>query len=70
MTQSFSDEFRELVVFTPPWTDAVCLEPYTCVTDAINLQEQGVDAGWRELGPGKTWETEIVIRADEVTLLL
>ena len=24
---------------------AVCLEPYTCVTDAINLQPRGVDAG-------------------------
>jgi aldose 1-epimerase len=62
VVQEFSDEFRELVVFTPPWMDAVCLEPYTCVTDAINLQSTGVDAGWRELPAGKTWETEIVIR--------
>ena len=64
VVQEFSDEFRELVAFTPPWMDAVCLEPYTCVTDAINLQEQGVDAGWRSLAPGASWETEIVIRAE------
>jgi aldose 1-epimerase len=63
VVQEFCDEFRELVVFTPPWMDAVCLEPYTCVSDAINLQASGVDAGWRELAGGKTWETEIVIGA-------
>ncbi len=52
--------FRELVVFTPPHRQAVCLEPYTCVTDAINLQQQGVDAGWRVLGPGQTWRGDVV----------
>ena len=30
-------DFRELVLFTPPHRDAICLEPYTCTTDAINL---------------------------------
>jgi aldose 1-epimerase len=33
--------FREIVAFTPPNRAAVCLEPYTCPTDAINLQAQG-----------------------------
>ena len=37
--------FRELVVFTPPNRHAVCMEPYTCVTDAINCQQRGMDAG-------------------------
>jgi aldose 1-epimerase len=40
-----SPAFRELVVFTPAHRQAFCLEPYTCPTDAINLQQQGVDAG-------------------------
>ncbi|MGD9857804.1 MAG: aldose 1-epimerase [Planctomycetaceae bacterium] len=62
--QSFPRDFRELVVFTPPWTDAVCLEPYTCVTDAVNLQQQGVDAGWRTLAPGGRFEAQIVIRVE------
>ncbi|MBX3436193.1 MAG: aldose 1-epimerase, partial [Planctomycetaceae bacterium] len=53
MVQSFPRDFRELVVFTPPWTNAVCMEPYTCTTNAIQLQQQGVDAGWRTLGPGE-----------------
>lgn len=50
--------FRELVVYTPPNRHAVCMEPYTCVTDAINVQQQGMDAGLRILPPGeevRTW---------------
>jgi len=47
-------EFRDLVVFTPPHREAVCVEPYTCITDAINLQQQGMDAGLRVLPPGES----------------
>ncbi len=50
-----SPDFRELVAFTPPHGKAVCLEPYTCTTDAANLQAHGSDAGWRSLPPGQTW---------------
>jgi aldose 1-epimerase len=50
-----SPGFRELVVFTPPHRHAVCLEPYTCTTDAANLQARGVDGGWQTLGPGQRW---------------
>jgi aldose 1-epimerase len=48
-----SHHFRETVVFTPPHRQAFCIEPYTCTTDAINLQQQGIDAGWRVLDPGQ-----------------
>ena len=50
-----SPDFREMVVFTPGNREAFCVEPYTCTTDAINLQQQGVDAGWRSLPPGGRW---------------
>jgi aldose 1-epimerase len=50
-----SPAFRELVLFTPPHGKAVCLEPYTCPTDAIHLQEKE-DVGWRVLPPGGKWE--------------
>lgn len=53
--QRFSADFQELVAFTPPWTAAVCLEPYTCATDAINLHQQGLQAGLKVLEPGDTW---------------
>jgi aldose 1-epimerase len=55
-------EFRELVLFTPPHRKAVCLEPYTCATDAVNLQARGVDAGWRELPPGGHWAGAVEFR--------
>lgn len=57
--------FRELVVFTPPERNAVCMEPYTCVTDAINVQQQGIDAGLRVLPPGEEVHTWIDIEVAE-----
>jgi aldose 1-epimerase len=51
--------FREMVVFTPPHRQAFCIEPYTCTTDAINLQARGVDAGWLVLPPGGTWSAAV-----------
>jgi aldose 1-epimerase len=56
--QVFDSAFRELVVYTPPHGRSVCLEPYTCTTDAIHLAERGIDGGWRTLAPGEefcTW---------------
>jgi aldose 1-epimerase len=50
-----SCSFREVVAFTPPHRQAVSLEPYTCITDAINLQQRGVDAGLLVLQPGDSW---------------
>jgi aldose 1-epimerase len=52
VVQRCGSEFREFVVFTPPKRPCVCLEPYTCATDAINLQARGLDAGWQVLPPG------------------
>ena len=48
-------QFRELVVYTPPGRDAICFEPYTCPTDAINLEARGIPAGVIVLGPGETF---------------
>lgn len=50
--------FREMVAFTPPDRNAICLEPYTCVTDAINLHARDVNTGLQILPPGgvaQTW---------------
>ena len=54
--------FRELVLFTPPHRQAVCLEPYTCTTDAVNLQARGVEAGWLVLAPGQSWSGVVEMR--------
>jgi aldose 1-epimerase len=61
--QTFDKAFRELVVYTPPHGRSVCLEPYTCTTDAIHLVEQGVDGGWRVLAPGAEFRTWFQISA-------
>lgn len=63
IVQTSDDSFREIVAFTPPWTKAVCLEPYTCTTNAINLQQKGVDAGLQVLAPGAEWNGWIEISA-------
>lgn len=54
-----SPVFREMVVFNPPHRQAFCVEPYTCPTDAINLQAAGHDVGWLVLGPGETWSAVV-----------
>ena len=47
--------FPEVVVFTPPAPRrAVCVEPYTCPTDAFNLRDRGVPVHLIELPPGET----------------
>lgn len=55
-------DFRESVLFAPPHRHAVCLEPYTCTTDAANLQARGIDAGWRELPAGGAWAGAVEFR--------
>ena len=58
--------FRECVVFTPPNRSCLCLEPYTCTTNAINLQQRGVDAGLRILSPGSEFRTFIEIQVENI----
>ena len=58
--------FREIVAFTPPNRAAICLEPYTCPTDAVNLQDKGLDVGWRVLSPGQEFHTWFDLSAGRV----
>ncbi|MCC7367618.1 MAG: aldose 1-epimerase [Chloroflexi bacterium] len=55
--------FREHVVFAPRHGQAVCLEPYTCATDAFNLDARGIDAGTIVMETGDTWRGVSVIEA-------
>ena len=48
--------FRELVLFTPPHRQAVAVEPYSCSADAANLAARGIDSGWRTIHAGGEWE--------------
>jgi aldose 1-epimerase len=53
--------FREMVVYTPPGRPAVCFEPYTCPTDAINLHQHGIDARLIVLEPGESISATVKI---------
>ncbi len=66
VSQKTDSIFRELVVYTPPHGRAVCLEPYTCVTDAVNLASQGHDSGLLVLPPGGEVRTWITIEVGQV----
>ncbi|MBD3181767.1 aldose 1-epimerase [Candidatus Poribacteria bacterium] len=51
--------FREIVVYTPPERRAICFEPYTCPTDAVNLHAKGIDAGLIILKPGESFNGKV-----------
>ncbi len=51
--------FRDVVVFTPASRAAIAIEPYTCPTDAVHLQERGHDVGWRVLAAGEAWRAVV-----------
>ena len=55
--------FRHWVFYTPP-RPAVCLEPWTCVPNAVNLQQQGVETGLIVLAPGEAqlWTVRVTVR--------
>ena len=47
------ESFRELVLFAPDTRPVICVEPYTCTTNALNLNARGADAGLVHLEPGE-----------------
>lgn len=59
LTQSFDTSFTQCVVYTPPHREAICLEPYTCVPDAIRLTAEGHKTGLQILKPGESRQTII-----------
>jgi len=58
-----SPSFREWAIFAPIDRDAVCLEPYSGGTNAVNLETQAIDAGLVTLPPGATWSGTVRISA-------
>ncbi|HET6883706.1 MAG TPA: aldose 1-epimerase [Pirellulales bacterium] len=58
---AFDASFRECVVYNPPHREAVCIEPYTCVPDAYELEATGIEAGLRHLHAGESFHTRFEI---------
>jgi aldose 1-epimerase len=61
VTVAFDSAFRECVVYTPPHREAICIEPYTCVAGAFNL-DPGLDTGLRILPPGGSFTAQVEFR--------
>jgi aldose 1-epimerase len=59
---AFGQEFTECVVFVPPHREAICIEPYTSVSNAFELEGAGVHTGLRVLAPGESFRATITIQ--------
>jgi aldose 1-epimerase len=59
LTQSFDSMFTQCVIYTPGHREAICLEPYTCVPDAIRLAAAGHRTGLQILQPGESRKTSL-----------
>jgi len=61
VTQTFDATFTQCIIYTPAHREAICLEPYTCVPDAIRLAAAGHETGLQILQPGEGRETTLQI---------
>jgi aldose 1-epimerase len=61
LTQAFDSGFTQCVIYTPGHRQAICLEPYTCVPDAIRLTAEGHETGLQVLEPGECRELSVGI---------
>ena len=61
LTQTFDAAFTQCVIYTPPHREAICLEPYTCVPDAIRLAGEGHETGLQILQHGEIRQTTVRI---------
>jgi aldose 1-epimerase len=64
VAMTFDDGFGTCVVYTPPHRGAICIEPYTCVPDAVNASGADVETGLRVLEPGESVSLRIEIRVE------
>jgi aldose 1-epimerase len=62
LTQTCDATFTQCVVYTPGHRKAICVEPYTCVPDAIRLAAGGHETGMQVLQPKEYRETTVSLR--------
>lgn len=55
-------QFPNVVLFTPPAPrQSICIEPYTCPTDAFNLHNRGIDSNVIALSPADVMHFKITV---------
>jgi aldose 1-epimerase len=57
----YDEAFRELVIYAPATIPTLCMEPYSCATDAFNLASRGIDGGMVVLEAGGDWRGVVEI---------
>jgi len=60
LTLRCSDQMTHAILYNPPGT-FFALEPVSHANDAVNLAQQGIDAGIQTLAPGDSWQDSLVI---------
>jgi len=63
--QTFDSAFTQCVIYTPAHREAICIEPYTCVPDAIRLAADGHETGLLVLAPGEARELSVRMNVSE-----
>lgn len=59
LTQTLDAGFTQFVVYTPGHREAICIEPHTCVPNAIQLAAAGHETGLQVLQPGEQCQTTV-----------
>ena len=54
--------FDYYVLYSPKENEFICIEPYTCIANAFNLANSGIETGLRILQPKKTFKATIFLR--------
>lgn len=67
VTYAFDPVFRFAALFKPSWSDAVSIEPYTCITDAFNSSMPEEQRGSISLKAGAVFGFENHIRVESIT---
>ncbi|TWT99427.1 Aldose 1-epimerase [Botrimarina colliarenosi] len=63
LRQTFDGSMTCCVIYTPGHREAICLEPYTCTPDPLNMKAKGAESGLMVIEPGASYTTQIVLEA-------
>jgi aldose 1-epimerase len=64
---SFDRDFQFCVLYTPPHREAICIEPYSCVPNAVRQTDQTNQSvyGLRVLEPNSEWIVKASYRVQD-----
>lgn len=62
LTVTSDQNFNYYVLYAPKEHAFICIEPYTCIANAYNLANSGIETGLRILQPNDTFKAKIYLR--------